>query len=152
MQDGRKDHQKPLKEKIQNEPNIESISKKHAAGIEDQCYKKQETDLETTNKDVPSFILDEHNSLNMTGPSSGLALKWESMKISFQGLKSSFGSKRFLPLHHIQEPKWDSPSESLDEIFQRLKQPTMDHGDYGDDEDVDLYDYGINIKMQPFRS
>nr|XP_048337206.1 LMBR1 domain-containing protein 2 homolog A-like isoform X2 [Ziziphus jujuba var. spinosa] len=141
-----------LKEKVQNEANIEAISIKNAAAITDQCYKRQEADTKTTNKNVPSLTLDEENSLNMTGPSSGLASKWESMKTSFQGLKSNIGSKRFLPLHHIQEPKLDSPSESLDEIFQRLKQPTMDHGDYGDDEDVDLYDYGINIKMGPFRS
>lgn len=68
---------------------------------------------------------------------SGLASKWESMKMGFQNFKANIGTKKFLPLQQIQETKTLSrldSSESLDEIFQRLKRPS-DHGGYSDEED-----------------
>lgn len=68
---------------------------------------------------------------------SGLASKWESMKMGFQNLKANIGTKKFLPLQQIQETKSLSrldSSESLDEIFQRLKRPA-DRGGYSDEDD-----------------
>lgn len=73
---------------------------------------------------------------------SGLASKWESMKMGFQNFKANIGTKKFLPLPQVQETKTLSrhdSSQSLDEIFQRLKRPSG-HGGYSDDED------GMEIK------
>ncbi|XP_022962942.1 LMBR1 domain-containing protein 2 homolog A-like [Cucurbita moschata] len=73
---------------------------------------------------------------------SDLASKWESMKMGFQNFKANIGTKKFLPLQQIQETRSLSrldSSQSLDEIFQRLKRPS-DHGSHSDDED------GIEIK------
>lgn len=73
---------------------------------------------------------------------SGLASKWESMKVGFQNFKANIGTKKFLPLPQVQESKTLShhdSAQSLDEIFQRLKRP-LDHGGYSDEED------GMEIK------
>ena len=47
----------------------------------------------------------------------------------------------------------NSSPESLDEIFQRLKQPPVNHRGYGEDDYDDyLYGHGMNIrKMGPSR-
>lgn len=62
------------------------------------------------------------------------------MKTGFQNLKSNIVAKRFIPLRQGQETKIDhvSSSESLDEIFERLKQPTMNRRGYYNDDDHDL--------------
>lgn len=69
--------------------------------------------------------------------SSVLASKWESMKMGFQNFKANIGTKKFLPMQQSPETntlsRHDS-SQSLDEIFQRLKRPS-DHGGYSDEED-----------------
>lgn len=55
------------------------------------------------------------------------------MKSGFQSIKANIEAKRFLPLRQNQEVKLivlhlsSSNSESLDEIFQRLKRPSVDH-------------------------
>ncbi|KAG8642841.1 hypothetical protein MANES_12G130000v8 [Manihot esculenta] len=84
-------------------------------------------------------LLDGGNSESNDTPGgpSGLAIKWESMKNGFQRFKANIGAKRFLPLRHIQETKLvsrNSSFEPLDEIFQRLKQPSNDHGSNSDDD------------------
>ncbi|WCJ31934.1 LMBR1-like membrane protein [Euphorbia peplus] len=78
-----------------------------------------------TNK-YAAFREQSSSESNVTtgGPSSGLSSKWESMKNGFQSFKTNIGAKKFLPLRQIQETKLvshSSSSESLDEIFQRLK-------------------------------
>ncbi|GER42821.1 LMBR1 domain-containing protein-like protein [Striga asiatica] len=73
-----------------------------------------------------------------SGAHSAMASKWASMKQGFQSLKANIEAKRFLPLHQIQETQMlsrVSSSESLDEIFQRLKRPSHDRGRYSDGED-----------------
>jgi hypothetical protein len=72
------------------------------------------------------------------GPSSGLASTWASMKTGFQSFKANVGAKKFLPLRQIQETKLVSrisSSESLDEIFQRLKRPSGDNRRSSSDDD-----------------
>lgn len=63
----------------------------------------------------------------------GLATKWESMKSSLQGIKASLGAKRFAPLRQVPEREQSRPqnsaTESLDSIFERLKQRKEDHED-----------------------
>ena len=79
-----------------------------------------------------------HSHNTTAGPLAGLAFKWESMKNGFQSFKANIGAKKFLPLRQTQEPQLvsrNSSSQSLDEIFQRLKRPSADHGSLSDDDD-----------------
>lgn len=87
-------------------------------------------------------LLDAANPDNTTGGSpTGLASKWESMKNGFQNFKANIAAKKFIPLRQVQETvdlSRGSSSESLDDIFQRLKRPSLDHVGYADeDEDED---------------
>ncbi|KAK9949476.1 hypothetical protein M0R45_004994 [Rubus argutus] len=87
-------------------------------------------------------LLDAANADNTTeGSPTGLASKWESMKNGFQNFKANIAAKKFIPLRQVQETvdlSRGSSSESLDDIFQRLKRPTLDHVGYADeDEDED---------------
>ncbi|KAK1258245.1 hypothetical protein QJS04_geneDACA024219 [Acorus gramineus] len=72
-----------------------------------------------------------------------LALKWDNMKTNFQSLRANIGSRKFLPLSQSQEVKLHtraSSSDSLDEIFQRLKRPSNDQRsdyDFDDEDDSD---------------
>nr|XP_023917777.1 LMBR1 domain-containing protein 2 homolog A-like [Quercus suber] len=103
--------------------------------------------MDLVEKNVTSSTADSSNLQNVTaGSSSRFASKWEAMKTGFQNLKSNIVAKRFIPLRQSQETKIDhvSSSESLDEIFERLKQPTMNRrGYYNDDND---YDHGLDIR------
>ncbi|KAI4296401.1 hypothetical protein L6164_036362 [Bauhinia variegata] len=66
-------------------------------------------------------------------PSSGLGSKWESMKNGFKNFKSNFSSGKFLLLNAPGTTlDLQSSSESLDEIFERLKNPPSQYRDYGD--------------------
>ncbi|KAF3791979.1 domain-containing 2-like protein A [Nymphaea thermarum] len=64
---------------------------------------------------------------------SGLANTWTSMKTNFQNFRANLEAKRFLPLRQTQEnmPNSGSKTESLDEIFERLKK----HPERGRDDD-----------------
>ncbi|CAJ2667886.1 unnamed protein product [Trifolium pratense] len=96
--------------------------------------------LKTEEKKVASYsVLDEGNtnSRNSAGaPSSGLASTWQTMKTGFQSFKSNIGAKKFLPIRQTEENTVSrvSSSESLDEIFQRLKQPSLDQVIYNDED------------------
>lgn len=83
--------------------------------------------------------------------SSGLASKWASMKQGFQNLKTNIEAKKFLPLRQTEEAQKlsrASSSESLDEIFQRLKRPSEDHGRSSDGDEDDDDDLEIKVAHQ----
>jgi hypothetical protein len=117
----------------------EAISNKYAAirgqGGPLSKFKAEE-------KNVASYsVLDEGNTTNSRNsagaPSSGLASTWQTMKTGFQSFKSNIGAKKFLPIRQIQEENTVSrvsSSESLDDIFQRLKQPSLDQVTYNDED------------------
>lgn len=50
------------------------------------------------------------------------------MKSNFQNFKSNMEARRFIPLHQVQDTQVSqvSSSESLDDIFERLKRPSID--------------------------
>ncbi|KAL6554865.1 hypothetical protein OROGR_006123 [Orobanche gracilis] len=80
-------------------------------------------------------------SSNNHGGTSGLASKWASMKQGFQTFKANIEAKKFLPLRQVQETQMltrVSSSESLDEIFQRLKRPSQDHDRRCSDDEDDI--------------
>lgn len=122
----------------------EVISNKYTA-FREQSRQKALSDMEPVGKNIASAkvsLLDAGNarSGNTTGgPSAGLASTWANVKTGFQSFKANVGAKKFLPLRQMQETKLvsrDSSSESLDEIFQRLKRPSADNrGSSDEDED-----------------
>ncbi|KAK7809528.1 lmbr1 domain-containing protein 2 like protein a, partial [Quercus suber] len=130
IEDGKRGQLQSLKEEALIDTSREAIS-----------------NMDLVEKNVTSSTADSSNLQNVTaGSSSRFASKWEAMKTGFQNLKSNIVAKRFIPLRQSQETKIDhvSSSESLDEIFERLKQPTMNRrGYYNDDND---YDHGLDIR------
>ncbi|XP_077213234.1 uncharacterized protein LOC143848234 isoform X2 [Tasmannia lanceolata] len=138
--------------------NKETIANKYATIREHQGRQSSTTGSAEKSSLSPATIslLDtgnsqtQNNSVNTMGrPPYGLASTWVSMKTSFQSFKTNIGAKKFLPLRQVQEPNLHSrvsSSESLDEIFLRLKQrPNNDHnGDYSDANvsDVELRNSG----------
>lgn len=120
----------------------EAISNKYAA-IREQSKQTSSNTKKPVEQSIASAkvsLLDAGEpqpSSNPAGGPSGLASKWESMKSGFQSFKANLGNKKFLPLRQIQEttlvPRVSS-SESLDEIFQRLKRPSADHESNSDDD------------------
>ncbi|KAK7247392.1 hypothetical protein RIF29_42275 [Crotalaria pallida] len=121
--------------------NREAISSKYAAVRQQsrQAYKSKPDETNIASAKVS--LLDQSNtrSGNTAGVSSSvLASKWHSMKTGFQSFKANMGAKGYLPLRQTEEDKISraSSSESLDDIFQRLKQPSLDQGRriYNDDD------------------
>ncbi|CAE6260849.1 unnamed protein product [Arabidopsis arenosa] len=76
-------------------------------------------------------------------PSSRLASTWRNMKLGIQSFKENVATKKFLPLRQSPETTTltgtrvvtSSAPQSLDEIFQRLKNRSVEHGHYLDDDD-----------------
>lgn len=126
----------------------EAISTKYAA-------MRELSKSGSNNKPVESIasakvsLLDAANSqpTNNSAP-SGLASKWASMKQGFQNFKANIEAKKLIPLRQAQEPRHmmlsrASSSESLDEIFQRLKRPAGDGG-RSSDEDEDNHEIEVS--------
>ncbi|KAL2490973.1 LMBR1-like membrane protein [Abeliophyllum distichum] len=126
-EDDRTNHSKPLKSEMQNEMSREGISKKYAAIIRSQS---DEQEMKLTTK--------EGNMLAKS--SSGIASTWESMKTGLRNFKSNIDAKRFIPLRQFEDEKHSrvSSSESLDDIFEKIKRPTADHTN----DDLDDYATG----------
>ncbi|GKV18679.1 hypothetical protein SLEP1_g29023 [Rubroshorea leprosula] len=99
--------------------------------------KSMQSDI--TSAKVSLLDVGSSNAGNYTGrPSSGLGSTWQSMKSGFQNFKANMATKKFLPVRQIQENialSHVSSPESLDEIFQRLKRPSLDHNDDEDDDE-----------------
>ncbi|KZV53763.1 hypothetical protein F511_00029 [Dorcoceras hygrometricum] len=118
----------------------EAISSKYAAIREQsKSTSNNTTPVETIASAKVSLLHDtrSHPS-NSSGVPSGLASKWASMKQGFQTFKANVEAKKLIPLRQVQETKLlshASSSESLDEIFQRLKRPSEDIGRPSDDEE-----------------
>ncbi|GMH24690.1 hypothetical protein Nepgr_026533 [Nepenthes gracilis] len=83
----------------------------------------------------------QYGNNSSAGPTSGLSLTWQSMKTGFLSFKSNIGSKKFLPIRQAEETKLvsnASSSESLDDIFQRLRRSTKDPVRYSDVDEDDM--------------
>ncbi|KAL7206041.1 hypothetical protein ACSBR2_018873 [Camellia fascicularis] len=138
IEDGQRGYSKPPQGEAQHQTTRESIGRKYTA-IRTQPS-KEPTNLNATSSDASK------SQNTTTGSSSGVASTWESMKSGFQNFKSNIGAKKFLPLRQVQDTDHSqgSSSESLDEIFQKLKRPTGDHRSYGaDDYDDELGDHAM---------
>ncbi|XP_052882150.1 uncharacterized protein LOC108475757 isoform X2 [Gossypium arboreum] len=121
---------KPLNEEVQHVTSRETIIKNHSSTREHQ--KKQASNTTSTLEESTSFK-------SVIRPTSEkLSSKWESMKSGLVNFKSILEVKNYLPLRQTEENTLSSiasSSESLDDIFQRLKRPTLDLRDYGADND-----------------
>uniref|UniRef100_A0A1D1ZDF8 LMBR1 domain-containing protein 2 A n=1 Tax=Anthurium amnicola TaxID=1678845 RepID=A0A1D1ZDF8_9ARAE len=89
-------------------------------------------------------LLEAGSSEKQTGllanSSSGITSTWASMKTGFQSFRANIGARKFLPLRQVPEapPTRVSSSESLDEIFQKLKKrPNTQNGDFSSDDEED---------------
>lgn len=132
---------KPPREEVRRyATSKESIGNKYAAMREQsrQASNSKPAEKNITSAKVSLLDADNSRSSNITGePSSRLASTWGTMKSKFQSFKANVEAKKFLPLRQIQESKPmsnHSSSESLDEIFHRLKRPSVGDGNYSDDE------------------
>ncbi|GMI77130.1 hypothetical protein like AT5G65290 [Hibiscus trionum] len=123
---------RPMKEETRKYASSrEAISNKYAAMRElgRQMSNPKPTENNMTSAKVS--LLEASNSVSQSGsqkggPSSGLGSSWSSMKSGFQNFKANIEARKFLPIRQNQEAKLisavnSSDSESLDEIFQRLK-------------------------------
>ncbi|KAL3538680.1 hypothetical protein ACH5RR_002046 [Cinchona calisaya] len=139
-------YSRPLNSEAQLDSSREGISGKYAAIRGHQI--KEERDLTQKEKNSHSVLLhDSEPSLNLkVQPSSGLASTWQSVKTGFRSFKSNIEAKKFIPLRQVQDTNHSrvSSSESLDEIFERIKRPTLDHRNYGSDDDPE--DNGMGIR------
>ncbi|XP_048437918.1 LMBR1 domain-containing protein 2 homolog A-like [Pyrus x bretschneideri] len=129
----------------------EAISNKYAA-IRGQRSSSNANPVEKNISAAKVSLLEEGNSnpdSTAGGLPTGLSSKWESMKNGFQNFKANIAAKKFIPLRQVQDTEdlsRASSNESLDEIFQRLKRPSVDHVSYVD-EDED----GMEEKSGPSR-
>ncbi|XP_047333996.1 LMBR1 domain-containing protein 2 homolog A-like [Impatiens glandulifera] len=131
LETDRQDYLESLKTVTRNETTRESMGKKYASIRTQQA--KQEINAGLIENPIAE------------PPATGIASStWESMKTGLQSLKTNIGgAKKFLPLKQVQDPAHyggnSSSTESLDEIFQRLRRPTAEHrsirDDFFDDDD-----------------
>ncbi|KAG7535559.1 LMBR1-like membrane protein [Arabidopsis thaliana x Arabidopsis arenosa] len=127
----------------------EAITNKYAA-IREQQNKHSPSSM-TKPENMASAkvsLLETDNSGPSNGegsgePSSRLASTWRNMKLGIQSFKENVATKKFLPLRQSPETTTltgtrvvtSSAPQSLDEIFQRLKNRSVEHGHYLDDDD-----------------
>lgn len=130
----------------------EAISNKYAA-IREQI--RQSATTRPNEKSIASAkvsLLDPRNPHSddndtVKSPTSSLASTWATVKTGFSSFKSNIGSTKLIALRetNFSNPAQGSSSESLDDIFQRLKQPSINSISHDDDEDHDGLD---DIKNQ----
>lgn len=101
----------------------EAMSSKYAA------IRQQTKPVVDNIASVKVSLLDGHN----TSPtSSRLSSTWSSMKSGLHSLKANIQAKNYVPLLQVDDSRLgprNSSSDSLDEIFHKLKRPAFDHGD-----------------------
>lgn len=142
---------KAIKEKnLKNTTNREVMANKYAMMREQQGRRSASSAVkEKTASPASVSLLEVGDSQKqsdglMVGSNSRLTSTWATMKTGLQSFKTNFGAKKFFPLRQVQESALqtrESSSDSLDEIFQRLKQrPTKD-----EDIDFDFDDDDMNI-------
>ncbi|KAL5053513.1 hypothetical protein RYX36_034195 [Vicia faba] len=112
----------------------DAISSKYAA-VRQQSGVASKLNVEERNLDSAKVsLLDKGNThYGNTSGTSGFVSTWQTLKKGFTSFKADVGGvKGFLPIRQTQQDRISSvsSSESLDDIFQRLKQPSMDQASY----------------------
>ncbi|XP_039684719.1 LMBR1 domain-containing protein 2 homolog A isoform X2 [Medicago truncatula] len=128
---------KTLKEETRRySSSSEAISRKYA-GVRQQSGQASKLKAEERNLDSAKVsLLDKGNThYGNTSGTYGLGSTWQTLKKGFTSFKADIGgAKGFLPTRQTQQDMIShvSSSESLDDIFLRLKQPSMDQAFYND--------------------
>ncbi|KAG1366548.1 LMBR1 domain-containing protein 2 [Cocos nucifera] len=145
MENGKENQAKSLKEEGHKfSTNRETIASKYSM-IRKQQGRQSLVSKENGTSPASVSLLDTGNAAKQSdsltaGTSTGLASRWASMKTGLQNFRANVGARKFFPLRQAQPTpvhSYVSSSESLDEIFQRLKQrPKRDQDLDGDDVDV----------------
>lgn len=139
------DSSRPSKEEAHKYGNSrEAMSNKYAAIREQsrQSSKSNPVEKNITSAKVSLLHNGKAQSSDPLGePSSSLASKWESMKNNIQSFRANIGARRFFPLRQNHEDvpashtQVSASSDSLDEIFQRLKRPNLEHASFSDEDE-----------------
>ncbi|XP_058731541.1 uncharacterized protein LOC131603257 isoform X2 [Vicia villosa] len=128
---------KTLKEETRRySSSRDAISSKYAA-VRQQSGLASKWNVEERNLDSAKVsLLDKGNTHDgNTSGTSGFGSTWQTLKKGFTSFKADVsGAKGYLPIRQTQQDRISnvSSSESLDDIFQRLKQPSMDQASYND--------------------
>ncbi|KAG0480338.1 hypothetical protein HPP92_011196 [Vanilla planifolia] len=131
---------------IRGSTSREAIASKYAAVREKLGRQSSFASTAAKEKDVPSASVSLLNPVSssdgiMVASVSGITSKWASMKSGFQNFKANIDARKFLPLRHSQDTSLHShasSSESLEDIFQRIKQRHSrdQNGETGYEDDV----------------
>lgn len=82
---------------------------------------------------------DENSMMDLqVQPSRDLSSTWRSMQTGFRNFKSNMESKGFIPLNQVQDAGHSraSSTDSLDEIFDKIKRPASESPNYDSDDDA----------------
>ncbi|CAH1428863.1 unnamed protein product [Lactuca virosa] len=112
---------------INNGNNHREVS---TTNIRDNITRKYESSRANSSKkespSISSININESHSME-SGQSSKIASTWVSMKSNFQNFKAKMEAKKFTPLQQYQETQGSQgSSDTLDDIFERLKKPPQD--------------------------
>lgn len=132
-------HSKPLKGEAHHESSKEEINGKYKAKRARQMKRENSISSNGRSRDRPLSSRDENSMMDMqVQPSRDLSSTWRSMQIGFRNFKSNMESKGFIPLHQLQDTGHSraSSTDSLDEIFERIKRPGSESANYDSDDDV----------------
>lgn len=131
-------HSKPLKGESQHENSKEEINGKYKAKRARQMKRENSMSSNGRNRER-SLSRDENSMMDLQiQPSRDLSSTWRSMQTGFRNFKSNMESKGFIPLHQVQDAGHSraSSTESLDEIFDKIKRPASESTNYDSDDDV----------------
>ncbi|XP_023750686.2 uncharacterized protein LOC111899037 isoform X1 [Lactuca sativa] len=124
-----------------NEPhdttNKEKMNQKYKALRVDEKIRTNRTFSNASSLDIDTNTNNSESGQSSRTSASRISSTWVSMKTNFHNLRSNMAAKRFMQVPQSQPPQ-QSPSQSLDEIFERLKQPSRAN----DDEDLDGFAVG----------
>lgn len=116
----------------------EVISSKYAAIRAQQSREAASTNLAS----AKVSLLDSDNSWSTTtagSPSSDISSTWSSIKSGFHNFKAKMQTQKYIPLLQVDDSRLgfrnSSSSDSLDEIFHKLKRPSL-HREDGDEDDI----------------
>lgn len=126
IENGNRGYSEVSKKDGRDNSNKEFLTRKYEALRANQPKKESISNSGTSNISSPD--IDKYQSMG-SAQSSKIASTWTSMKSNFQNFKSNMEARRFIPLRQVQDTQLSqvSSSESLDEIFEKLKRPLQDH-------------------------
>lgn len=104
----------------------EAITSKYAAIREQTRQTSNHNNINNNISSTKVSLLDA-NTITGSPSSSKLSSTWSSIKSGLHDWKLNINSKQYIPLLQVDDSK--SSSDSLDEIFHKLKRPVVEDGD-----------------------